>query len=71
MKVQCSRCGKEITETYPVQYTSIRGVYYRDYPAYGKLRFWHPEQSKGDVPKTVVLCGNCYEDFVVFLEEVR
>ena len=56
MKAQCSRCGKEITETYPVQYTTIRGVFYRDYLAYGKIRFWHPEQSKGDVPQTVRFC---------------
>lgn len=71
MKVQCSRCGMEITETYPVQYTSIRGISWRSNLAYGKIRFWHPEQSKGDVPKTMVLCGSCYEDFVTFLEEVR
>lgn len=68
MKVKCSRCGNEIEEKYPGHYTTIRGVYWRKYLAYGKIRTWRPCQNKSEVPRTVLLCKKCYDDFERFLK---
>ena len=68
----CERCGKEITETYQSSYIHCgRGVCWRSCQAYGKINLWRPDQGKAEKPQVIVLCQNCYEKFVGFLERVE
>lgn len=67
---ECQRCGREITEHYHSEYyNSIRGMTWRSNVAFAKISVWQPEQNKADKPQNIVLCRDCYEDFVGFLEQ--
>lgn len=66
---ECSRCGEEITNTYHSDYYNcMRGMTWRTNLAYAKINVWQPEQGKSAKPETLVLCRDCYKDFVDFLE---
>lgn len=67
--ITCRRCGKEITDTYQAEYFNcVRGMTWRTNPKYGKLNVWQPEQNKSEKPRTIVLCGDCFEEFIDFME---
>lgn len=67
--ITCSRCGKEIMDTYQSEYFNcVRGMTWRTNTAYGKLNVWQPEQNKGEKPQTIVMCGDCFEEFIDFME---
>lgn len=65
----CDRCGKEITETRTSNYFNCKyGNCFRTDLSWAKLHIWPPDMQKGVQPQRTDLCGNCFEDFIKFME---